>query len=178
MDKLRQSLIDALEEGQLKLGYRREAVRLYYPLASLCALLDLQTDRAGMHAALLAFARAQRDFFGEIAVSSKGERFCLTVPPEGVERVHAQVDEHGFLAEFLQAVSRHGATLSDVLAVFRRYSDRVIVRELRGGEFDHLVYFEVGVPNAYYYCLAEEPCHLNYHRFTREDYEAFGFEEA
>ena len=178
MEKLRQSLIDALEEGQLKLGYREEAVRLYYPLASLNTLLGLSADRAGMHAALLAFARAQRDFFGEIAVSHKGDRFCLTIPPRGVARVHEQVDEHGFLAQFLQAVSRHGATMDDVLPAFRRYSDRVIVRALRGGEFDHLIYFEDGVPNAYYYCIAEEPCHLTYHRFTREDYEAFGFEEA
>ena len=178
MDKLKQSLIDALEEGQLKLGYRREAVRLYYPLASLCALLDLQADRAGMHAALLAFAQAQRGFFGEIAISHRGDRFCLTVPPEGVERVHSQVDEHGFLAQFLRVVSRHGATLYDVLAVFRRHSDRVTVRELHGCEFNYLVYFEDGLPNAYYYCIAEEPCHLTYHRFTREDYDAFRFEEA
>ena len=178
MDKLRQNLIDALEEGQLKLGYREGAVRLFYPLASLNALLGLHADCAGMRDALLAFARAQRDFFGEIAVSHKGDRFCLTVPPQGVARVHEQLDERGFLAQFLQAVSRHGATMDDVLAVFRRHSNRVVVRRLRGNDFDHLVYFEDGVPNDYYYCIAEEPCHLTYHRFTREDYEAFGFEEA
>ena len=178
MNPLKQNLIDTLEEGQLKLGYRPGAVRLYYPLASLCALLGVQTDRAGMCAALAAFAQEHRGFFGELAISHQGDRFCLTVPPEGAARVHEQVDEHGFLAAFLQAVSRHGATLSDVLAVFARYSDRVAVRTLRGGEFNYLVYFEDGRPNAYYYCLAEEPCHLTYHRFTKADYEAFGFEEA
>ena len=28
----------------------------------------------------------------------------------------------------------------------------------------------------YCYCIADEGCHLTYHRFTKEDYEAFGFE--
>ena len=37
-DKLRKSIVDAVQEGQLKLGYRSETIRLYYPLASLCLL--------------------------------------------------------------------------------------------------------------------------------------------
>ena len=37
-DALKKSMIDAIEEGQLKLGYRDETIRLYYPLESLCAL--------------------------------------------------------------------------------------------------------------------------------------------
>ena len=175
MDALSQSLFDAIEEGQLKLGYRREAIRLYYPLASLNALLGSAHDRAQMADALRAFAAAHRDVFGEIAVSSRGDRFCLTVPPEGVAYVHSRADEHGFLAEFLRAISRHGATIDDVLAVFTRHSRHVVFKPLSGGEFDYLLYFEDGVPDAYRYCIAKEPCHLTYHRFTKADYDAFGF---
>ena len=175
MQALAQNIIDVLEEGQLKLGYRREAVRLYYPLASLNAFFASSYDRARMHDALTRFAEAHRDTFGDIAISRKGDRFCLTIPPEGVERVHANLDEHGFLAEFIRAIERHGTTLEELLAVFRRYSDDVIMQPLHNGEFDYLIYFAGGKPDAYRYCIAEEPCHLTYHRFTKADYEAFGF---
>ena len=50
------------------------------------------------------------------------------------------------------------------------------VEALHNGEFDWLVYFEDGRPDAYCYCIADEGCHLTYHRFTKADYEAFGFE--
>ena len=43
------------------------------------------------------------------------------------------------------------------------------------GEFDYLLEFEDGKPDAFVYCITDEGCHLTYHRFTREDYEAFGF---
>ena len=176
MDRLLQSIVDALEEGQLKLGYRREAVRLYYPLSSLNALLGASYGGEEMERALARFAAAHRDALGELGVSRKGDRFCIAVPPEGAAYVHAHTDENGFLAELIRTVSRHGATLDDVLAVFRRQSDRVLVTPMRNGEFDYLVRFEDGVPNAYYYCIALEPEHVSYHRFTREDYESFGFE--
>lgn len=175
MDALAQNVFDMLEEGQLKLGYRREAVRLYYPLSSLNALLGASHDRAGMLDALAAFSRENAGFFGPIAVSARGDTFCLTVPPEGSEAVHARADAHGFLAEFLRVVSRHGATMDEALAVFRRHSDRVVVEPLDCADFDVLVYFADGKPDAYRYCIAREPEHLTYHRFTQADYEAFGF---
>ena len=46
---------------------------------------------------------------------------------------------------------------------------------MHNGEFDWLISFEDGQPDAYRYCIADEGCHLTYHRFTKEDYEAFGF---
>lgn len=177
MISLKESLRDAVEEAQLKLGYRREAMRLYYPLSSLCALTGIKTDAAGMEAVLRRFAEEEQNLFGEIAVSRQGDRFCLTVPPEGAQRIHEQADAQGFLAQLLAAVSRPGAHLADALAVFSRFSDGVVVRAMRGEEFDTLVYFARGEPNAYRYCFKQEPCHLIYHRFTPEDYESFGFED-
>ena len=81
----------------------------------------------------------------------------------------------GFLAAFIAAIGRHGCTMDELLAVFNRYGDRVHVEELHNGEFDWLISFEDGQPDAYRYCIADEGCHLTYHRFTKEDYEAFGF---
>ena len=175
MDALAKNIFDVIEEAQLKLGYRRETLCLYYPLSSLNALMGVSLGSAQMLDALAAFVQENRACFGDIAVSAKGNRFCLSVPPEGAQYVHEHTDENGFLAEFIRAIERHGATIEDLLAVFRRHSNRVVVERLQGGEFDYLVYFADGVPDAYRYCIADEPCHMTYHRFTQTDYEAFGF---
>ena len=115
---------------------------------------------------------------GEIEVSRKGERFCLAVGPKGAAWVHEHTDPSGFLADFIAAIGRHGCTMDELLAIFRRHGGHVHVETLHNGEFDWLVYFEDGKPDAYCYCIADEGCHLTYHRFTKEDYEAFGFETA
>ena len=47
-DALKKSIVDAIEEGQLKLGYREETIRLYYPLSSLCTLMHRPMDAAEM----------------------------------------------------------------------------------------------------------------------------------
>ena len=65
--------------------------------------------------------------------------------------------------------------MDDVIALFEAYSPCVRVDELRNGEFDFLIRFEDGKPDAFYYCITDEGCHLTYHRFTKEDYEMFGF---
>ena len=78
-DALRKSIVDAIEEGQLKLGYREETIRLYYPLSSLCTLMHQSMDAAEMTRALATFSEQVKGELGEIEVSRKGERFCLAV---------------------------------------------------------------------------------------------------
>ena len=172
---LRQNIIDVIEEGQLKLGYREETIRLYYPLDSLNLFLDTALDAQGMTDTLCAFARENAADFGLIEISRKGRRFCVAVPPKGAAFVHEQTDENGFLAQFIALIARHETTIGDVIALFGRYSDCAAVSELHNGEFDYLIRFEDGKPDAFYYCITDEGCHLTYHRFTKADYEAFGF---
>lgn len=173
--RLYENIVAVIEEGQLKLGYRAETIQLYYPLASLNLFFGTELDAPQMTDALEAFARAHADRLGEISVSRKGKRFCLAVPPEGAAYIHAQTDENGFLARFIAMIARHGTTMEDVIALFRAFSPCVRVDELHNGEFDVLIRFEDGKPDAFYYCITDEGCHLTYHRFTKEDYEAFGF---
>lgn len=174
-DKLRKSIVDAVQEGQLKLGYRSETIRLYYPLASLCLLTEKEMSAEDMTAALEKFAGENERELGRIEVSRKGERFCLAVPPQGAQWVHEHTDLNGFLADFIRTIGRHGCTMEELLAQFHKHSDHVRVEELHNGEFDWLIEFEDGDPDEYRYCIADEGGHLTYHRFTREDYEAFGF---
>ena len=174
-EKLFLNIVDVIEEGQLKLGYRPETIRLYYPLDSLNLFLGTALDAAGMMEALCAFAAKHADKLGAVAVSRKGKRFCLAVPPEGAAYVNARTDKDGFLAKFIAMIARHGTKIEEVIALFEAHSSCVRVDELHNGEFDYLLAFEDGKPDAFYYCITDEGCHLTYHRFTKADYEAFGF---
>ena len=88
-DALKKSMIDAIEEGQLKLGYRDETIRLYYPLESLCALTGKKLDAAQMMRELEAFFTEDEAELGKIEISRRGDRFCLAVGPKGAAWVHA-----------------------------------------------------------------------------------------
>lgn len=173
---LYQNLIDVILESQIKIGYTDNPVGLYYPQATLCAMLGTETDYDGMER-LLEGLPVQP--LGKIGVSRKGSRWCLTVPAEGVRYVHEHVQDTGFLTDFIEFLrSRaHGLGIEDILAVFRRYSDCVVCREVQDDEFDYLVYFADGKPDRYRYLISMEMGHASYHRFTPEDYAAFGFAE-
>lgn len=43
-ERLKKSLIDLVKEEQAKLGYRKEMIRLYYPLSSLNHFMEANAD--------------------------------------------------------------------------------------------------------------------------------------
>ena len=45
-ERLEKSLTDTIKEEQAKLGFRKEAIRLYYPLSSLNHFFDVQEREA------------------------------------------------------------------------------------------------------------------------------------
>lgn len=173
--KLENNIIDLIEEQQLKLGYLKETVRLYYPLSSLNNFLQVKCDVEEMKHLLEQFSELTRNSLGGIRVTSSGERFCIAVPPEGAEYVYNKLDKNGFLAQLIETVRSHGCTLEQVLQIFKNHSDKVCVQQMSNGEFDYLIYFQDGKPDDYRYCIAIEGDHVTYHRYTPEDYEEFGF---
>ena len=173
--QLEKNLIEVLKEEQIKLSYRSEIVRLYYPLSSLNRLLEAALDAAGMEKALCGFADHAEKHLGRIAISRTGERFCLQIPPEGVDYVHAHLTETEFISDFIHTIEKHGCTIEEALQVFYKHSAHVHVEKITNGEFDYLIYFADGVPDDFRYCLKDEGCHIIYHRFTEGDYEEFGF---
>lgn len=171
--KLEKSMVDVIKEQQIKLGYRSEAVRIYYPLVSVNRLLGREGTAAEAKAELEAFCREVEEKYGAIEISESRERFCFLIPPAGSDYVHAHTDEKEFIVELINTVRNHGCTLEQVLQVFERYSAHVHVERVEDGEFDYLVYFEDGKPDDFRYCLSVEAGHVMYHRFTPEDYEDF-----
>jgi hypothetical protein len=175
--KLEQNICDVVKEEQIKLGYRKEAIRLYYPLLSLNRFLGTDLSIEEMKKALEEFCHHMGNKIGKTEVSNAGERFCFLLYSEVSEYIYTHTKHEGFLYDFIETVSRHGVTIQEVIDQFRKYSDCVHVEKVNHGEFDYLVYFEDGYPDSFRYCLTDEGCHVIYHRFTVDDYNDFYFDE-
>jgi hypothetical protein len=65
--KLTNNIKDLITEQQLKLGYDRETVRLYYPLSSLNRFLGAKCSVEEMTEALNEFSSATADTLGGVS---------------------------------------------------------------------------------------------------------------
>lgn len=169
---LLENILDVIKEEQIKLGYQREKIRLYYPLASLNQFFKSTDTVSGMHRRLVNFSANTREKLGGIQVSNEGERFCLCIPEEGAEYVHRHIPQNDFLCQLVELVRGHGVKIEQVLELFFRTGSKVHFEQT--AENDFLLYFEDGVPDKYYYCFTQDEFHMIYHRFRKEDYEALG----
>ena len=173
--KLEQNLSGVIAEMVLKLGLTGVPLSLNYPCASRGRMLGVADDPQALQPALEAFFAARVGLYGAVHVEPHEDGFCLAIPAEGVARVVAQAPAAAFLRDLIHTAQTPGATADDLLAAFRRHSDRVHVEPAGNDEFDLLVYFEDGVPDDFRYCIDQHDGFASYHRFSREDYEAFGF---
>jgi len=173
---LENNISDVIKEEQIKLGYRSETIRLYYPMESINLLLGANYLITELPNVLERFSEYVKTRLGEVTYSNKDTRFCFIIPSSGVEYVHEKLGDNPFLQEFINQISTHNCTLEDILIIFHHFSDEVICEKMNHGEFDYLIYFDNGKPDAYKYCLKFEHQHVIYHRFTKGDYDSFGFE--
>lgn len=175
-DNLITNMIDQIKEAQMKLGYVRETVRLYYPLSSLYAIMGHHAQGQQLLRALEE-AFAQGCVLGQLSFALHGDRMEISIPPQGVEYVHFHVEEPAFLAALIALFeSNRHCSLGDIRAVFERFSHDYVCEQLaeEAAEymgFDYVLYFEDTSIDAYYYCVKEEMGHTVYHRFAREDIE-------
>lgn len=167
---LETNIIDFIKEEQLKLGFQRESIRIYYFLSSLNHCLNTDLNVPDMLKLLSQFSTYVKDRLGTIEISAKKDRFCFLIPPEGTEYVHKEAPDDPFLKEFIEVISRHDSELNDLINIFHKYSDHVHVEKVSNDDFDYLIYFENGTPNNYRYCIKLEECHMIYHRFSIGDY--------
>ena len=173
--KLENSLIDVIKEEQAKLGYRKEKIRLYYPLSSLNHFFQLDVDETGMQEKLSRFSEYEEGKLGSVEVTNKGERFCFHIPEEGAEYVHNNMKENEFIKVLIELVQKHDCTKVKLLDLFTSYWEKTESQEMDNGEFDFYIRFLDKADDTYYYCFKDEGFHFIYHRFLPEDYEDFGF---
>lgn len=174
-EQLERNLIDIMKEEQAKLGYRKESIRLYYPLSSLNHLFESGDTAKEMLERLQKMPLSLKEKLGEIEVSCKGERFCFTIPEEGSEYVRNHLEENEFILELIALLQKHDCTMKEISELFYRCSPNVICEKVEHGEFDCLFRFLDNPEDNYYYCFRQEGCHIIYHRFMPEDYADFGF---
>lgn len=174
-EALLQSLIDVIQEEQIKIGYRKEIIRLFYPAKSVNNLLGTQATPNELLGLLKDFVIFSKMKLGEISYSADGDRFCFVIPEVGVEYIHEKIGERSFLKDFIQVISGCHCKLPDIEQVFQKYSDSYHCETADHDEFDYLLWFDDGKPDEYIYCIKFEEGHAIYHRFTKKDYEDFDF---
>lgn len=172
-ERLIRNIIDQIKEAQMKLGYVREAVRLYYPLSSLNALLE--TDFVELQELLL-FLQRNPDFqcteIGTLYFAEHRERIEISITTQGTEYVFQNVEAPPFLSELIHLFQEnHHNRLEEICAVFAKYDAAYICEEMpEEQEFDYVLYFSDEGIDPYYYCIKMEMGHTVYHRFTKQDY--------
>lgn len=169
--RIKKNICDVIKEEQIKLGYRKETIRLYYPLLSLNRFLNTNYDIEEMQTELEKFAASALQEFGDVRISHNKDRFCFYLPEQASEWIYKNTEHSGFLYDFVEAISGHFITIDDILNQFRKYSEHVCFEKVQDKDFDYVIYFEDGEPDDYRYCLTDEQCHFIYHRFTKEDYQ-------
>ena len=173
--KLLKNLIDVIKEDHAKLGFRKEKIRLYYPLSSLNHFFGTSDDANQMQERLNHLPVVITEKLGEVVATHKAERFCFHIPEEGSEYVHNNMKENECIKSLIELLQKHGCKMDDIWNLFHKYSDNIIAENMDNGEFDILIRFEDKPDDPYYYCFKDEGCHIIYHRFLKEDYEDFGF---
>ena len=142
--RLEKSIMDVIKEEQAKLGYRKEKIRLYYPLSSLNHFFQVEGDVTGMLEKLNWFSEYTKQRLGQVEVTNEGERIGL--------------------------LQKHDCTMEEIFDLFRSHSEKVEIHEMDNGEFDYRVSFADDPEDSYIYCFKDEGCHIIYHRFLPEDY--------
>lgn len=168
-----QNIIDQIKEAQLKLGYAEEAVRLYYPLESVNALLE--TDFSSLEELLSCLEQTQEIQSTKIGTLHFGEhkgRLEVSVSRQGTEYVCKHVETPAFLADLIRLFQENPhCSLEEVRDVFARHqADYVCEKMPEGQDFDYVLHFSEDGVDSYYYCVKMEMGHTVYHRFAPQDY--------
>ena len=165
---LYQNICDTVKEWEIKIGYRKEEIQLYYPEESLLELLE--TDKDSLKGILEEFCVASKEQMGDMMIYETEEkgRYCVRIPAQGVSYVHENLPESAFLKAFLQVVTAPGKKLEDVCQVFYDFSGEVTIEKVEEREWG--IWFTKGDIDSYVYYVEEDEFGLEYHRFTKEAY--------
>ena len=183
---LEQHIIDTVKEWQIKIGYRREAMNLYYPEESLKDMLGLSENASEeeLKKALELFSEETNARFGQLKITGKDGRYCIGIPEAGCEYIHTTVPDSEFLKSFLKVVTGLHPDFEQVRMCFKEVGDKY---QEAFAEQDHgtdgmgrVFYFtgkdRCGTPetsriDCYVYCVELDDFGMTYHRFSWHDYQ-------
>ena len=175
---LKNNLIDIVKEEQAKLGYRKEAVRLYYPESSIKHLLKNEPEIEYLEhepdyfvkVLMERLSECTKNNLGKVIITCKNRRFCFIIPEEGTEYVYKNSHENEFIKKLVNIISGKECNIDKIIALFKEKSENVHVEKINNEDFDYLIYFTDIEDDKYYYCFKNETFHMIYHRFLKEDF--------
>ena len=152
---LKRNLFDNIKECEMKIGYREEDMNLYYPRESLMELL--LADQEHLSEEIAAFCRLAAQELGDVTIKETEEkgRYCIHIP---------------FLKVFLNEIFKPGNTVADIVNIFRTFSRDVTVEKINEEEWG--ISFQDPEIDPYVYYLEQDAFGLQYHRFTKQAYDA------
>lgn len=113
--RLEESLTDMVTEEQAKLGYRKETIRLYYPLESLNHLFACEAPVEDMQKMLADFPNCTTHGFEIAEISHKGDRFCFQLAPAASEYVYRNREKNIFIYDLVKLLQQNGTTLQNMI---------------------------------------------------------------
>ena len=145
-------------------------MNLYYPQASLLELLP--AEKENLSEALAAFCRTAEPELGKLTIKETEEkgRYCIHVPSAGVKYVHENLEDSPFLKAFLAEIFKAGNTVEDMIKIFQSFSQDIIIEKVDEQEWG--ISFQNPEIDPYVYYLEQDAFGLQYHRFTRQAYDA------
>lgn len=169
---LEKNVIDTIHEWQVKLGYTEEMIRIYYNRDSLEHLVKfpMPSVEDGKEF-LIAWRETVKNHLGKVHLSNKEERFCIGIPAEGTKYVYEIKKESTFLTDLMKVLKEPSCTIEQILEVFKKQSPNVICENVKGEEFDYLIYFEDSTFDPFRYCFSLGQMGAYYHRFSEYDYQ-------
>lgn len=184
---LERHITDTVKEWQMKIGYRSEEMKLYYPDVSLAGLLELPEGwtEASLKAALQEFSMETAPRLGGVQISNVKDRYCLAVPAEGCTYIHKNEPDSAFLRKFLDVITGLEPSMQ---AVEQCFADAAAAgkehyrKEDREAEGLGVVFYfcagqdgaqtsEHSAVDSYVYCVEEDDFGITYHRFSWPDFQ-------
>lgn len=169
------NIIEQIKEAQLKLGFEREMIRLYFPVDSLCGLLELKyRDGKEVLAELKRELGFEDTVLGTIQFSlcRDPNRIEVCVSPDGAAYVQEEIPDPPFLSNIIRMFQEnHNLTIEQIQSCFEQFNKHYVCEKMEpGNDFDYVLYFPEHNPDPWYYCVKIEMGHTIYHRFTSEDF--------
>lgn len=168
-----ENIIEQIKEVQLKLGFVKESIRLYYPVESLCRLLQIEHKN---EKELLTLLKTEESLFhtnlGKIQFSLSKGRMEVGISSVGAAYVQEYIPNPPFLTSIIQLFQeKHNPSIKEICACFAQFNKDYVCEQMElGQDFDYVLYFPQKEPDAWFYCIRTEMEHTIYHRFTEEDY--------
>lgn len=171
--KLLQNMIDQMKEAQLKLGYVKETIRLYFAMDSLNAILQTDYGEEEILEALQAQSAFRESVLGELQFALHEHRIEVRIPPQGAQYVHENVPSPSFLKSWISLFyNNHHLTIEQIENMVKSFGKEYVCKKMSpDSDFDYVIFFTDQSVDPYYYCIKMEMGHTIYHRFMEKDYE-------